>query len=413
MTRKVSMRSWPAPQVPSLPGTAPTLRVLDTRTGERVSVTGSDANLYVCGITPYDATHLGHAFTYVSFDILVRTWLDAGLNVNYAQNITDIDDPLFERAEETDVSWRELADSQIELFRTDMETLNVIPPTNWVAVSEIIDPLVDEVKELIEEGRAYGLTEDGRTDYYLETSDDDYRSYHLEGMDLISVFRENGGDPDRPGKKHPLDPIIWKGVKDGDFQSEGARAGAWRPGWHIECALIGRDYLGETVDIQGGGADLVFPHQEMSLLHMADFHPEVNVRGQMNTGMVAFEGHKMSKSLGNLVLVSRLLQRGFEPMVVRLALLGHLWNSDWEYTDEDLDRAERRLTRWRRVHHTGGAGAAELLAKVRERLSDNLDTPGALAVIDEWAETNEYNDDRDGAALFKDMCQALLGVSLS
>lgn len=407
------MRSWPIPQLPTLPGTAPELNVVDTRTGERVSVSGPDANLYVCGITPYDATHLGHAFTYVSFDMLVRTWRDGGLNVNYAQNITDIDDPLFERAEATNVNWRDLADSQIELFRTDMETLNVIPPNNWVAVSDVIEPLVAEVKELLADGRAYGLTEDGRTDYYIKTSDADYAAPHLKDIDLISVFRENGGDPDRAGKQHPLDPIIWKGVVGDDFQAEGARPGAWRPGWHIECALIGRDYLGNTVDIQGGGADLVFPHQEMSLLHMADFHPEVTVRGQMNTGMVAYEGHKMSKSLGNLVLVSKLLQRGFEPMVVRLALLGHMWDSDWEYTDEDLDRAERRLTRWRRANHTGGAGAEELLATVRARLADNLDTPGALDAIDEWADANEYNDDRDGAGLFRDMCQALLGVSLS
>lgn len=405
------MRSWPQPHVPELPGRAPTLSVIDTRTGERVSVQGADARLYVCGITPYDATHLGHAFTYVVFDMLVRTWKDAGLNVNYAQNITDIDDPLFERAEETGVNWRELADSQIELFRTDMDTLSVLPPDNWVPVSDILDPLEKSVRELLDEGRAYGLTgEDGRTDYYLETTDADYASEHLSRFDLINVFRENGGDPDRPGKKHPLDPIVWKGAVGDDFRAEGAKAGAWRPGWHIECALVGRDYLGDTIDIQGGGADLVFPHQEMSLMHMDDFHPQVLVRGQMNTGMVAYEGHKMSKSLGNLVLVSKLLQRGFEPMVIRLALLGHAWHSDWEYTDEDLGRAERRLTRWRRAHHTGGAGARQLLEDVRVRLADNLDTPGALDVIDAWAEENEYSDDREGAALFKDMCQALLGV---
>ena len=407
------MRSWPFPQLPKLPGAAPAVRVLDTRTGDFVTASGPEANLYVCGITPYDATHLGHAFTYVSFDILVRVLRDSGLDVSYTQNITDIDDPLFERAEATGVDWRELADSQVELFRSDMETLGVIPPTSWIAVSEILDPVEDAVRDLIEQGLAYGITgDDGRTDYYTETGADEYTGDHLKGIDLIEVFGENGGDPDRPGKKHPLDPMIWKGALGDDFRAEGDKPGAWRPGWHIECALIGRDTLGTSIDIQGGGADLVFPHQEMTVTHHLDFEPPVIVGGQMNTGIVAFEGEKMSKSLGNLVLVSKLVERGFEPMAVRLALLNHRWNSSWEYTDEELSLAERRLTRWRRVRHTGGAGAEQLLAQVREQLADNLNTPAALEAIDDWAECNERADDRDGAVLFNDMCKTLLGVHL-
>lgn len=413
MYGEVTMRSWPMPQLPELPGKAPSPRVVDTRTGDPVSLPSSEATLYVCGITPYDATHLGHAFTYVSFDMLVRTMRDAGLAVNYTQNITDIDDPLFERAEEMGVDWRELADSQIELFRSDMDVLRVIPPTYWVAVSDVLDDLERAVRDVIAQGKAYGLTdENGRTDYYHVTSDEDYQGEHLAGIDLIDVFRENGGDPDRPGKKHPLDPIIWKGVLGDDFRAEGVKPGMWRPGWHIECALIGRDYLGTTIDIQGGGADLIFPHQEMTVTHHGDFEPPVVVRGQMNTGIVAFEGEKMSKSLGNLVLVSKLVERGFEPMAVRLALLNHQWNTDWEYTDDELSIAERRVTRWRRVRHTGGAGAEELLATVRAHLADNVDTPAALAAIDEWADGNEHNDDREGAALFDDMCRTLLGLYL-
>lgn len=407
------MRSWPLPQLPELPGRAPALRVVDTRTGDDVSVPGPQANLYVCGITPYDATHLGHAFTYVAFDMLVRVMRDSGLDVIYTQNITDIDDPLFERAEETGVDWRELADSQIELFRSDMTTLGVVPPTNWIAVSDVIEPIEQAVRDLIAQGKAYGITdESGRTDYYTETSPDEYQGKHLENIDLVTVFRENGGDPERPGKKHPLDPMIWKGALGDDFRAEGEKAGAWRPGWHIECALIGRDSLGTSIDIQGGGADLVFPHQEMTVTHHLDFEPPVRVRGQMNTGIVAFEGEKMSKSLGNLVLVSKLVERGFEPMAVRLALLNHRWNSNWEYTDEELSLAERRLTRWRRARHTGGAGAEQLLDHVRALLADNLNTPAALEAIDEWAECNERADDRDGAVLFDDMCKTLFGVHL-
>jgi len=407
------MRSWALPQLPELPGRAPALRAADTRTGEFVTVQGPTAHLYVCGITPYDATHLGHAFTYVSFDMVVRVLKDAGLDVSYTQNITDIDDPLFERAEATGVDWRELADSQIELFRSDMEVLGVIPPTNWIAVSDVLDSIEETVRGLIADGRAYGITDDaGRTDYYIETAADEYASPHLSQIDLVDVFRENGGDPDRPGKKHPLDPMVWKGAVGDNFRAEGDRPGAWRPGWHIECAVIGRDTLGQTIDIQGGGADLVWPHQEMTITHHLDFDPPVEVGGQMNAGIVAFEGEKMSKSLGNLVLVSKLVERGFEPMAVRLALLNHRWDTDWEYTDEELRLAERRLTRWRRVRHTGGAGAVELLAQVRDRLADNLDTPAALEAIDAWAEGNERADDRDGAALFDDMCKTLLGVHL-
>nr|WP_241698335.1 hypothetical protein [Flaviflexus huanghaiensis] len=401
------------PQLPELPGTGSRPRVADSRSGQLIALPGGQANLYVCGITPYDATHLGHAFTYVTFDVLVRALRDAGMDVNYVQNITDIDDPLFDRAEAIGVPWRELADAQIDLFRLDMDALKVVPPTSWVAVSDMLDELEENARRLIADGRAYGLTDDsGRTDYYRATSDADYSGEHLAGINLIDVFRENGGDPDRPGKKNPLDPMIWKGVEGDDFRAEGDKPGAWRPGWHLECALIGHDYLGTTISIQGGGADLVFPHQEMTSIHHRDFNPQVEALGQMNTGLVAFEGEKMSKSLGNLVLVSKLIERGFEPMAVRLLLLNHRWNDDWEYTDEQLNLAERRVTRWRRVRHTGGAGAHELLTTVRQRLADSLDTPGALAAIDEWAEVNEHNDDRDGAALFNDMCKTLLGLYL-
>lgn len=407
------MRSWPMPQLPELPGTGTGPRVLDSRTGRPIPLPGPEVNLYVCGITPYDATHLGHAFTYVTFDILIRVLKDAGMDVQYVQNITDIDDPLFERAEAVGIPWRELADSQIDLFRSDMDVLKVIPPTDWVAVSDVLDELEENARHLIDSGSAYGLTDDsGRTDYYRATSDADFTGEHLAGIDLIDVFRENGGDPDRPGKHHPLDPMIWKGAVGDDFRAEGEKPGEWRPGWHVECALIGHDFLGTTISVQGGGADLLFPHQEMTSIHHRDFDPPVVAAGQMNTGLVAFEGEKMSKSLGNLVLVSKLIERGFEPMAVRLTLLNHRWDSNWEYTDEQLTLAERRVTRWRRVRHTGGAGAGELLATVRERLSDSLDTPGALAAIDEWAEANEHNDDREGAALFDDMCKTLLGLYL-
>lgn len=404
------MRSWCQPDLPSLPGVAPVATITDSR-GRQVRVLNDEATLYVCGITPYDATHLGHAFTYVIFDVLVRTWIDGGLSVTYAQNITDIDEPLFERAERDGVNYRDLAAEQIDLFRSDMTALRVIPPTRWVAVSEILAELEDTVRTLEDLGKTYRLSNGDREDIYSRVHVEALTGEHLADLDLEAAFIENGGDPDRPGKCHRLDPLLWKGVKGNDYRLDGEKPGAWRPGWHIECAQIAADVLGPRIDIQGGGMDLIFPHHEMTGHHLADMG-EVMVQGQMNTGIVAFRGQKMSKSVGNLVRVSRLLDRGTEAMAIRLVLLAHQWTEDWEFTAEDLEAADRRLTLWRRAHYRGGAEAEKLLEQVRLALANNLDTPTALALIDEWAATNGTNDDRSGAALFHDMCNALLGVTL-
>lgn len=411
------MHSWTSPNLPALPGQGAAPRLTDTRTGEQRSVTSDDARLYVCGITPYDATHLGHAATYVAFDVLVRAWKDARIDVTYAQNITDVDDPLFERASETGVDWRELADSQIELFRSDMSALRVIPPTHWVAVSEVIADIESAIGTMDAE-RLYALEDEateGRSDLYAELGGRiDPDAPHLAPLNLESVFGENGGDPGRAGKRHPLDPQVWKGVMGGNFtaQPRGDEVpGVWRPGWHIECAVIAKKFLGSAIDVQGGGSDLVFPHHEMTVEHLADLDAHASVDVQMNTGMVAYEGLKMSKSKGNLVFVSKLLDHGTDPMVVRLALLAHRWDENWEFHEEYLKDAERRLTLWRRARHAGGGGAEELLATVRSHIANNLDTPAALEAIDAWA-SQPRHDEREGAAMFAAMCDSLLGVSL-
>lgn len=406
------MHTWSSVSVPDLPGSSQPARIREAGTGHVLPTPSGRATLYVCGITPYDATHLGHAFTYTCFDVLVRQWLDAGLEVSYAQNITDIDDPLFERAAATGQDWRELADEQIELFRSDMRHLRIIPPDTWTAVSEVLDELEDDVRTLARDDEAYALSRAGRTDYYLPNPPDAYAPDRFAGIDLEAALIETGEDPQLPGKQGPFDQLIWRGALGDDFRAEGETEGVWRPGWHIECARIALDNLGPVIDIQGGGKDLIFPHHCMSTVAMKALDERAEVRGVMNSGLVAFEGEKMSKSLGNLELVSRLVARGNDPMLIRLVLLDHRWDEDWEYEVAQLGEAERRLTRWRRARHTGGAGAAELLSAVRERLADNLDTPGALRLIDEWAKANETRDDREGADLFTSMCDALLGVTL-
>ncbi|MDO5723153.1 MAG: hypothetical protein Q4P33_01955 [Flaviflexus sp.] len=403
------MRTWSDVPLPELPGSSQPARIVES-TGSTIVPDGR-ARLYVCGITPYDATHLGHAFTYTCFDMLQRQWRDAGLEVTYAQNVTDIDDPLFERAAATGQDHRELAAEQIDLFRSDMEHLRVLPPDHWTAVSEVLDDLEADVRKL-SLGPAYELNQAGRTDYFLPTSPADVAGPRYRDIDLEQALRETGEDPDLPGKSGRLDQLIWRGAKGEDFRAEGEAPGAWRPGWHIECARIALNGLGPIIDVQGGGADLVFPHHCLSNVAMTALEPAAEVRGQMHTGLVAYRGEKMSKSLGNLELVSRLVNKGNDPMLIRLLLIAHRWDEDWEYTEADLQVAERRLTRWRRMRHTGGAGAADLLDEVRDCLADNLDTPRALAAIDAHVKDNENRDDRAGAQLFADMCDALLGIAL-
>ncbi len=396
------------------------------------------ATLYVCGITPYDATHLGHANTYVAFDLLVRAWRDAGREVKYVQNVTDVDDPLLERATATGRDWRELADSQIDLFRSDMTTLRVVPPTHYVGAVEAIPLVVRRVEEMLDEGSAYrvplpagegaGGDDPGLGDVYADLSGDPLFG---TGADLpvdrmLAVFAENGGDPERQGKRQPLDPLLWRRSRPGEPDWDGASLGTGRPGWHIECACIARAYLGPLVEVQAGGRDLVFPHHEMSESHLRAITAQpAPVLLHAHGGMVAYEGEKMSKSLGNLVLVSRLVAEGTDPMAVRLVLLAHHYRADWEYTDAALTEATGRLERWRAAMGLpSGPEADTLLARVRAALADDLDAPTALAAVDEWAaralEASGGRPGPDGAVtgsggapdLARRTVDALLGVAV-
>jgi len=299
------MQSWPTPHVDSVPGTPVPLHLYDSadEVVSKVDINGDTASMYVCGITPYDSTHLGHAATYLTFDLIYRQLLDNGYKVNYAQNITDVDDPLFERAERDGVDWRELGTSQINLFRSDMELLSVIPPQHFIGAMEAIDEITVMVQKLLDVDAAYTVDDPEYPDVYasIEATDNfGYESnYSREQMETF--FAERGGDPDRPGKRDPLDALIWRAHREGEPAWD-SPFGPGRPGWHIECSAIATNRLGSTFTIQGGGSDLKFPHHEFSAAHAeAALQVERMAQFYVHSGMIGLEGTKMSKSLGNLV----------------------------------------------------------------------------------------------------------------
>lgn len=387
--------------------------MFDTATGSlRLAAPGGTARMYVCGITPYDATHLGHAATYLAFDLVQRVWRDAGLRVHYVQNVTDVDDPLLERADQIGVDWEALAHREIELFRADMTALRVLPPDDYVGAVESIPEIGKAVRRLLDNGAAYYVDQDV---YFsvAATGRFGYESnYSREQM--LALSAERGGDPDRPGKRDPLDALLWRAKRPGE-PSWDTDLGPGRPGWHIECAVIALNRLGESFDVQGGGSDLIFPHHELSAAHaeaLSDSFPFA--QNYVHTGMIGLDGEKMSKSRGNLVFVSKLRGAGVDPMAVRLALLDGHYRSDREWTGGRLPAAERRLVRWRAAVARGSAPPAEpVLDLVRDRLADDLDTAGAIAAVDQWAADQPGRDaNRDAPALVANLVDALLGVRL-
>src|SRR5829696_3885198 len=361
------MRSWSRPEVPRLPGRGRPLRLTDTATGElRPTSPGATARMYVCGITPYDATHLGHAATYLAFDLVQRAWLDAGHDVLYVQNVTDVDDPLLERAERDGEDWVALAERETDLFRADMTALRVLPPEHYIGAVEAIGEIVPLVRRLLDLGAAYQVEED----IYFSVGSSARFGYE-SGLDLATMralSAERGGDPDRPGKKDLLDPVLWLAARPGE-PSWDTELGPGRPGWHVECAAIALNRLGSRFDVQGGGSDLAFPHHEMSAAHAEVATGQWPfARAYVHAGMVGLDGEKMSKSRGNLVLVSRLREAGTDPAALRLALLAGHYRSDRDWLGSRLAEAEQRLDRWRRaVSLPAGPAAEPALDRVRGR----------------------------------------------
>ncbi|HEU5034569.1 MAG TPA: cysteine--1-D-myo-inosityl 2-amino-2-deoxy-alpha-D-glucopyranoside ligase [Mycobacteriales bacterium] len=407
------MRSWPAPEVPRLDaaglGTGRLPQVHDTASGGLVALGGAseDIRIYVCGITPYDATHLGHAATYLLFDLIQRLCLDAGRPVRYVQNVTDVDDPLLERAGETGQDWAALAEQEIELFRTDMAALRILPPEQYVGAVEAIPVIVEVIEELRERGAAYEL--DG--DVYFSAAATDHLGAvgHYSVEEMIRLSGERGGDPQRPGKKDPLDCLLWQAARPGEPAWE-SPLGPGRPGWHVECAAIALRHLGPVIDVQGGGSDLVFPHHELGAAEAAVVTGQWPVaRTFVHQAMVGYQGEKMSKSRGNLVFVSRLRAAGVDPMAIRLALLAHDHRHDWEWHDAELEAAGARLARWRQAFDRAAAAPAQpLVEELRGVLGDGLRTPDALALVDRWAAKS--GEDAVAPGQVRLAVDALLGI---
>ena len=412
------MQTWSSVPVPRVPGTPRPLRLFDTSTAQvRPTAPGETATIYVCGITPYDATHLGHAATYLAFDLVQRQWLDNGHQVHYVQNVTDIDDPLLERAARDQDDWVVLGMRETALFREDMVALRVLPPREFVGAVEAIPEIVEAIAKLLASGAAYRADDAEFPDVYFDRNASGHFGYesNYDIPTMLEFFGERGGDPDRVGKRDPLDALLWRMARPGEPSWE-SELGAGRPGWHIECSAIALNRLGDSFDVQGGGSDLVFPHHEFSAAHaeaLTGRHPFA--RHYAHAGMIGLDGEKMSKSRGNLVFVSRLRADDIDPGAVRLALFAGHYRQDRPWSDELLSVAQDRLARWRAAVALPSAQSAEdTVARLRDHLSDDLDTPKALAAVDAWAEQAlaHGGDDAEAPGLIRTAVDALLGIEL-
>lgn len=412
------MNSWPNLFIPEVSSdiSFPALSLWDSKSCSIRSLPQRPLyRVYVCGITPYDATHLGHAATYLTFDLIHRYLLACGAQVNFVENVTDIDDPLLERAARDGVSWQDLASSQIDLFRSDMVDLHIIPPTHFVGVIESMGKIVEAIEEMATAGGVYRVDDD----LYCEIKKDPnfgHRS-HLSPEIALQTFAQRGGDPDRNGKKNPLDPLLWRAHRTGEPQWQ-TSLGAGRPGWHIECQAIALNYAGmhqqgSLIDIQGGGRDLIFPHHEMSAAQVAIQKGREFSDFYVHAGMIGLDGEKMSKSKGNLVFVSRLTAEGVHPMAIRAALLRQHYRSDRMWSNELLKQSEifiESLTL--ALSKTDVAPTHALIRDIVNDLSSDLDTPTIFDRLERWIAETSAGAIGGSAGELSRALDALLGIAL-
>ena len=394
------------------PGTGAPI-VLDGPPDGRVPIElGETVTLYVCGITPYDAAHVGHAFTYVAFDTLVRFLRQRGHTVRYCQNVTDVDDDVLRRAARDDEDYLQLGQREPASFLRDMDALNVARPSVLPKATEEIAGMVELVGELVAKGNAYEV--DGTVFFDVSTFLGFGSLSGLTPDEQRELLAERGGDSGDPRKRNPLDFILWQRSEPGE-PSWPSPWGQGRPGWHTECSSMARIHLGAGIDLHGGGADLLYPHHESERAQSEAANGVTFARRWLHTGMVRHQGEKMSKSLGNLVFARDLIVE-HEPAALRLLLLGHGWHDAWEFTEAEVEPAAERLARWRAAVAKGPGGLAGVLAEARSRaeaarnrielpelvdraLADDLDTPAALAAVDQLAEASEWQAVQAGAAV--------------
>lgn len=410
------MLSWPdAYMPPALAGIKhPTLQLFDSYKGKKVDILGEQSSIYICGITPYDATHMGHAATYLTFDLVNRYLRASGKNVSFVENITDIDDPLLERATRDNQDWRELAESQIELFREDMTSLGVLPPNAYRGVIESMDEIISTVEEMIATGRSYIL--DG--DIYLDLNQVDGAIENLPlALDqALKIFEERGGDPARVGKRHALDPLLWKARK-GDDPFWEAPFGQGRPGWHIECTAIALKNLpnasSTSITLQAGGSDLMFPHHYMTALQAKALTGVEFASCYSHAGMIGLDGEKMSKSKGNLVFVSKLRQEGVSPALIRIALFADRYSTDRMWSRELLDDANKLLARLlSALSRQEVAPTFEVVQEIVNAISDDLNTPKVFELLNSWCLKTEEGEVGGSPGEISRALDTYLGITL-
>ena len=413
------MNSWARVAIPPLASkfSVPTLEIFDTAKQKLSSIVKKDKyRIYVCGITPYDATHLGHANTYLGFDLINRYLMATGSEVLFVQNITDIDDPLLERANRDGVDWRELATSQIDLFRSDMVALHILPPDHYIGAVEAIPLVVDAITSLESANSVYQVD----NDYYFRVrSDSEFgERSHLTQSQMIEIFSQRGGDPDRVGKEDPLDALLWLAKRPSEPGWE-SKYGVGRPGWHIECCAIALGYLDidptdeTSIDIQGGGSDLIFPHHEMSAAQARAMNGKKFATNYVHAGMIGLDGEKMSKSKGNLVFVSQLLKDGVDPMAIRIALMSHHYREDHMWVSAELTEAKIFLDALQvALSRMEVAPTDEVIEEIVSALSHDIDTPRALKALKSWiVDTNQGAVGGKPGELSRAM-DALLGIAI-
>ena len=407
------MNSWPKPFVPPLINHHfPSLKLKDSSAGFVHFEKSKDFRMYVCGITPYDATHLGHAATYLAFDLIHRFQFLSGENVEFVENITDIDDPLLERANRDQVNWSDLADAQIDLFKSDMSALRIIPPQHFIKVTESLPIIEDFIKRLEKNGYLYEI----EGDYYFAV-EDFLTDLPIPIDEAIKIFSERGGDPQRVGKKHKLDPLVWS-AHVGQEPGWESSFGFGRPGWHVECTAIACHYLDGNkndpiVSMQGGGSDLIFPHHFMSAQIIQAAYGRKFSESFVHAAMIFLDGEKMSKSKGNLVFVSKLLESGADPMILRWALLRGHYQQDRAWSMELLDKSIMEVNLVRSaLAQSEVAETNDVIDSLIHDISNNLDTPSALDRLTSWAKSSQSNPSVNQSGLMARAIDSLLGLAL-
>ena len=386
---------------------------------ERFTPRDGKVGIYVCGVTPYDTTHMGHAFTFLTFDILVRLLRSKGLDVTYVQNVTDIDDDILRKAKEVGLTWRELGDRETAKYLKDMETLNWVPPDYYVRATDHIPEMLEIIAALIAKGNAY---ESAGNVYFAVDSDPEFgKLCHIPRDQMLPIANERGNTPDDPNKRDPLDFVLWQHSAEGEPAWD-SPYGPGRPGWHVECSAMASRYLGQSIDIHGGGADLLFPHHECEVAQSENaFGVEPFARYWMHVAMVGYNGEKMSKSLGNLVLVSDAL-KNYSADAIRLYLFSHRYREPWVYDDTEVDHWQRVADDLIEAVGLDSYGIESELdvSLPRDRfltaMDDDLDTPTAIEALQEIAlailESPEDDDTREAQRTLRELSE-VLGLTLS